>query len=103
MKYHSYFFHKLGKMLQNLSSAAVTIDALRVKYGACSNFFFLHFILNDKQSLFPAKFWLLGHCYQLYFWLTDHFSKHKFSSKNWVFRSLFKLPVMLFGKKTVKT
>ena len=32
-----YFFRKLGKMLQNLSSAAVVIDALRVKYilGIC--------------------------------------------------------------------
>ena len=28
-----YFFRKLGKMLQNLSSAAVVIDTLRVKLG----------------------------------------------------------------------
>ena len=27
-----YFFQKLGKILQNLSSAAVVIGALRVKY-----------------------------------------------------------------------
>ena len=31
MKYHTFFFLKLGKMLQNLSSAAVVIGALRVK------------------------------------------------------------------------
>ena len=31
MKYHTLFFQKLGKMSQNLSSAAVLIGALRVK------------------------------------------------------------------------
>ena len=31
MKYHTSFCRKLGKMLQNFSSAAVVIDALRVK------------------------------------------------------------------------
>ena len=31
MKYPTFFFRKLGKMLQNLSSAAVVIGALRVK------------------------------------------------------------------------
>ena len=31
MKYHTLFFHKLGKMLQNLSSAAVVIGALMGK------------------------------------------------------------------------
>ena len=34
MKYHTFklfFFQKLGKMLQNLSSAALVIGALRVK------------------------------------------------------------------------
>ena len=31
MKYHSLFFQKFGKMLKKLSSAAVLIDALRVK------------------------------------------------------------------------
>ena len=31
MKYHTLFFSKLGKMLQNLSSAAVVTGALRVK------------------------------------------------------------------------
>ena len=30
MKYHTLFFRKLGKMLQNLSSAAVVIGAYRV-------------------------------------------------------------------------
>ena len=29
MKYHTFFFRKLEKMLQNLSSAAVVIGALR--------------------------------------------------------------------------
>ena len=31
MKYHTLFFLKLGKMSQNLSSAAVVIGTLRVK------------------------------------------------------------------------
>ena len=31
MKYHTLFFWKLGKMSQNLSSAAVVIGFLRVK------------------------------------------------------------------------
>ena len=31
MKYHALFFQKVGKMSQNLSSAAVVIVALRVK------------------------------------------------------------------------
>ena len=31
MKYHTLFFRKLGKMLENLSSASVVIGALRVK------------------------------------------------------------------------
>ena len=31
MKYHALFFRKLRKTLQNLSSAAVVIGALRVK------------------------------------------------------------------------
>ena len=31
MKYHTLFFQKLGKMSQNLSSAALVIGALRVK------------------------------------------------------------------------
>ena len=30
MKYHSLFFQELGNMLQNLSTAAVMIGALRV-------------------------------------------------------------------------
>ena len=30
MKYHILFFHKLGKMSQNLSPAAVVIGVLRV-------------------------------------------------------------------------
>ena len=31
MKYYTLFFRNIGKMLQNLSSAAVVIGALRVK------------------------------------------------------------------------
>ena len=31
MKYHALFFRKLGKMSQNVSSAAVVIGALNVK------------------------------------------------------------------------
>ena len=34
MKYHALFFRKLGKMSQNLSSAAVVIGALRVNHNA---------------------------------------------------------------------
>ena len=36
-----YFFQKLGKMTQNLSSAAVVIGALRVKKNRCKDFFML--------------------------------------------------------------
>ena len=32
MKYHALFLQKSGKISQNLSSAAVVIGALRVKY-----------------------------------------------------------------------
>ena len=32
IKYRTFFFQKLGKMLKNLSSAAVVIGALRVKW-----------------------------------------------------------------------
>ena len=41
MKYHILFLPKLGKRSQNLSSAAVVIGALRVKYFA------LYFITFD--------------------------------------------------------
>ena len=34
MKYHTLFFHKLGKISQNLSSAAVVIGALRVNVNS---------------------------------------------------------------------
>ena len=34
MKYHTLFFQKLGKMLQNLWSAAVVIGALRLIFNA---------------------------------------------------------------------
>ena len=33
MKYHTLFFLKIGKMMQNLPPAAVMIGALRVKQG----------------------------------------------------------------------
>ena len=33
MNYHTLFFPKFGKMLQNLPSAAVVIGALRVRMG----------------------------------------------------------------------
>ena len=33
-EYHTLFFQKLGKMSQNVSSAAVVIDALGVKRGS---------------------------------------------------------------------
>ena len=39
MKYHAFFFRKLGKMLENLSSAAVVIGTLTVNYT------------NDNKSL----------------------------------------------------
>ena len=35
MKYHTYFFRKLGKVSQNLSSAAVVIGALRLAQSVC--------------------------------------------------------------------
>ena len=38
MKHHTLFFRKLGKMSQNLSSAAVVIGPLRVKYTSTINF-----------------------------------------------------------------
>ena len=47
MKYHTLFFRKLGKMLENLSSAAVVIGALRDKY--CFSFSEDQFILNSIQ------------------------------------------------------
>ena len=34
MKYHTLFFQKLGKMSQNLLSAAVVIGALRLTFNA---------------------------------------------------------------------
>ena len=40
MKYHTLFFRKLGKLSQNLSSAAVVIGALRVKSTTRNNLTF---------------------------------------------------------------
>ena len=45
MKYHALFFRKFGKMLKNLSSAAVVIDALRVKKKAITLVIFSEFLL----------------------------------------------------------
>ena len=42
MKYHSLFIRELGNMLQNVSSAAVIIGALRVKAG---------FLINDMPHM----------------------------------------------------
>ena len=65
--------------LQTRERCALEIAAYVFKCGACSKF--LHFILNDKQSLFPAKFWLSGHFSQQKFWLTDYISNLKFGLK----------------------
>ena len=48
MKYHTLFFRKLGKMSQNLSSAAVVVGALRV---------------NDNFDLVPVWFWPPQSCF----------------------------------------
>ena len=48
MKYHFYFFQKLGKMSQNLSSAAVVIGALRVK---CDTIFFF----SEQSANYPGN------------------------------------------------
>ena len=49
MKYHTLFFETIGKMLQNLPSAAVVIDALRV------NVTLLNLLLMYVGSLYFAK------------------------------------------------
>ena len=55
MKYHTLFLEKLGKMLQNLSSAAVVIGALRVKIThqvSCNpefNFFLKNFVSEYQK------------------------------------------------------
>ena len=41
MKYHTLFFPKLGKMSQNLLSAAVVIGALRVNVSSNANLMYL--------------------------------------------------------------
>ena len=48
MKYHTYFFRKLGKMSQNLSSAAVVIGALRVNYQQARNL--KHYFLTYSKE-----------------------------------------------------
>ena len=45
MKYHTLFFSKIGKMSQNLSSAAVVIGPLRVKTG------FTVYVIDKYQNL----------------------------------------------------
>ena len=46
MKHHTLFFQKFGKMLKNLSSAAVVIGALRVRYS----------LMNESHLIFNVKF-----------------------------------------------
>ena len=57
MKYHTYFFRKLGKIWHNLSSAAVVIGAFRVKLWSCicmqrseDKILFWLFILQNGSS-----------------------------------------------------
>ena len=58
MKYHTFFFQKLRKMSQNLSSAAVVIGALRVNLFGSQND--KHSILVNPQYMTPDFF----SCYQ---------------------------------------
>ena len=53
MKYHSLFFWKLGKMLQNLLFAAVEIGALSLKSANhnCSRIFFAFFLKEYKVQI----------------------------------------------------
>ena len=65
MKYHTlFFFRKLGKMSQNLSSAAVVIGALRVKPTRNQNIVSLHgiclFCVNGHAAPYVA--FQLGLC-----------------------------------------
>ena len=57
MKYHTLSFRKLGKMSQNLSSAAVVIGALRVK---CSHFSF-HNLCQPGGSAYESGGLKVGH------------------------------------------
>ena len=50
MKYHTLFFHKLGKMSQNLLSAAVVNGALRVKHLQYAYKILTISSLNDSLS-----------------------------------------------------
>ena len=60
MKYHALFFQKLGKMLQNLSSAAVVIGAVRVKiYTAVENVQIVklvQFCIDSKSCIVLANY-----------------------------------------------
>ena len=56
MKYHTLFFRKLGKMSQNLSSAAVVMGALRVNPFSQTDFFHSDQIdHSDDRSDFRLK------------------------------------------------
>ena len=55
MKYHTLFFRKLGKMSQNLSSAAVVIGALRVNEFSCFACFVLLPLLKVYQAMIANK------------------------------------------------
>ena len=60
MKYHTLFFRKLGNMLQNVSSAAVVIGALRVK-AHTSNAMYQAFKVKghwfEKPKGIDIQFW----------------------------------------------
>ena len=56
MNYHTLFFQKLGKMSQNLSSAAVLIGALRVKseYSVISQDILNLYTMSNLAITYPA-------------------------------------------------
>ena len=71
MKYHTLFFQKLGKMSQNLSSAAVVIGTLRVKmapgvWGILGEWLFIFRELGSTGNYFRGarehahNFWDIG-------------------------------------------
>ena len=61
MKYHTLFIIKIGKMLQNLSSAAVVIGALRVNIKCVCFFRFArsssHVVAIFTQKLLKLIYW----------------------------------------------
>ena len=71
VKYHTLFFRKLGKMSQNLSSAAVVIGALRVKVKSPTlslslslSKMILKLVILHKQNVYPAGTWRQTTTYQ---------------------------------------